>query len=165
MVLHFQQSYLLQFIPVIFSIFLWQICQQHEFFTNKKGGRHVKFHTLITTYEVILKDKAALSKIKWNYLMVDEAHRLKNCEASLYTTLLVWTVFPELKIRVSWLPGKMTLISLPPHRNSALRISFSSPGPHCKTALKSSGMRFYVDLWLEVHILIVNRWLETATCS
>ncbi|KAF0907372.1 hypothetical protein E2562_015866 [Oryza meyeriana var. granulata] len=75
-----------------------EICQQYEFFTNKKGGRHVKFHTLITTYEVILKDKAVLSKIKWNYLMVDEAHRLKNCEASLYTTLLEFSTKNKLLI-------------------------------------------------------------------
>jgi hypothetical protein len=85
-----------------FPIHLWQMCQQHEFFTNKKGGRHVKFHTLITTYEVILKDKSVLSKIKWNYLMVDEAHRLKNCEASLYITLLVWTYSPELSISLMY---------------------------------------------------------------
>ncbi|KAL5197699.1 hypothetical protein ABZP36_001211 [Zizania latifolia] len=75
-----------------------EICQQYEFFSNKKGGRHVKFHTLITTYEVILKDKVALSKIKWNYLMVDEAHRLKNCEASLYTSLLEFSTKNKLLI-------------------------------------------------------------------
>ncbi|XP_020396332.1 protein CHROMATIN REMODELING 5 isoform X2 [Zea mays] len=75
-----------------------EMCQKHEFFSDKKGGRHVKFHTLITTYEVILKDKAVLSKIKWNYLMVDEAHRLKNCEASLYTTLLEFSTKNKLLI-------------------------------------------------------------------
>ncbi|KAG8660293.1 hypothetical protein MANES_02G141700v8 [Manihot esculenta] len=64
-----------------------EVCQQYEFYNDKKVGRPIKFNALLSTYEVVLKDKAVLSKIKWNYLMVDEAHRLKNSEAQLYTTL------------------------------------------------------------------------------
>ncbi|CAI8596430.1 unnamed protein product [Vicia faba] len=64
-----------------------EVCQQYEFYNENKAGRPIKFNALLTTYEVVLKDKAVLSKIKWNYLMVDEAHRLKNSEAQLYTAL------------------------------------------------------------------------------
>ncbi|XP_052310616.1 protein CHROMATIN REMODELING 5 isoform X2 [Populus trichocarpa] len=75
-----------------------EVCQQHEFYNDKKVGRPIKFGTLLTTYEVVLKDKAVLSKIKWNYLMVDEAHRLKNSEAQLYTTLLEFSTKNKLLI-------------------------------------------------------------------
>ena len=39
---------------------------------------------VITTYEVVNLEKSALSKIAWKYLIIDEAHRLKN-EASQFS--------------------------------------------------------------------------------
>ncbi|XP_010424364.1 PREDICTED: protein CHROMATIN REMODELING 5 [Camelina sativa] len=75
-----------------------EVCQQYEFYNEKKVGRPIKFNALLTTYEVVLKDKAFLSKIKWIYLMVDEAHRLKNSEAQLYTALLEFSTKNKLLI-------------------------------------------------------------------
>jgi SNF2 family DNA or RNA helicase len=46
-----------------------------------------KFHILITTYEVVLKDVEVLKKIRWKALIVDEAHRLKNPKARLFEEL------------------------------------------------------------------------------
>ena len=42
-----------------------------------------KFDVCITSYEGTLKEQAALKKIQWRYLMIDEAHRVKNVKSSL----------------------------------------------------------------------------------
>lgn len=48
------------------------------------AGRPFKFDVIITTYELALKDAAILRNVRWAYMMVDEAHRLKNDESALY---------------------------------------------------------------------------------
>ena len=44
-------------------------------FPSQYGGTALKFDVLITTYELVLKDAPILSRVRWQYLMVDEAHR------------------------------------------------------------------------------------------
>uniref|UniRef100_A0A4W3I8G9 Chromodomain helicase DNA binding protein 2 n=1 Tax=Callorhinchus milii TaxID=7868 RepID=A0A4W3I8G9_CALMI len=50
--------------------------------------KRLKFNVLITTYEILLKDKTVLGSINWAFLGVDEAHRLKNDDSLLYRTLI-----------------------------------------------------------------------------
>ncbi|XP_031640675.1 chromatin-remodeling complex ATPase chain Iswi-like [Contarinia nasturtii] len=42
---------------------------------------------LLTTYEMILSEKSRLKRVHWRYLVVDEAHRLKNENSKLSTIL------------------------------------------------------------------------------
>ena len=43
----------------------------------------LKFNVLVTTYEFIMRDRAKLSKVNWQYVIIDEAQRLKDREGQL----------------------------------------------------------------------------------
>lgn len=43
----------------------------------------IKFHVLLTSYELITIDMAILGSIDWACLVVDEAHRLKNNQSKV----------------------------------------------------------------------------------
>uniref|UniRef100_A0A7S2WPA6 Uncharacterized protein n=2 Tax=Rhizochromulina marina TaxID=1034831 RepID=A0A7S2WPA6_9STRA len=44
---------------------------------------HRNWDVVVTSYEGVLKEKSTLTKIPWKYLMIDEAHRIKNEKSSL----------------------------------------------------------------------------------
>lgn len=46
----------------------------------------IKFHVLLTSYELITIDMAVLGSIDWACLVVDEAHRLKNNQSKVRHT-------------------------------------------------------------------------------
>ncbi|RKP13682.1 P-loop containing nucleoside triphosphate hydrolase protein [Piptocephalis cylindrospora] len=58
--------------------------------STEAARRHgpLKINVLLTTYELVLKDRAILGEIPWSYLAVDEAHRLKNTASQLHETLV-----------------------------------------------------------------------------
>merc|ERR1712137_503621 len=46
-----------------------------------------KFNCVLTTFDYVMRDKKFLSKVEWNYVIVDEGHRMKNAQCKLTTTL------------------------------------------------------------------------------
>ncbi|XP_067435408.1 chromodomain-helicase-DNA-binding protein 3 isoform X2 [Thunnus thynnus] len=47
----------------------------------------IKFHVLLTSYELVTIDQTALKSIDWACLVVDEAHRLKNNQSKFFRRL------------------------------------------------------------------------------
>ncbi|KAL4065609.1 SNF2 family N-terminal domain-containing protein [Scleroderma yunnanense] len=66
------------------------------------------FPVVVTTYEMIIRDRPHLSKYNWGYIVVDEGHRLKNLNCRL---------IQEIKRYSS--AGRMILTGTPLHNNLA----------------------------------------------
>ncbi|VDO03625.1 unnamed protein product [Rodentolepis nana] len=66
-------------------------------FANRRQHR-LKFNICMTTYEILLKDKAFLGQVPWAALVVDEAHRLKNDASQLYQALFAFDTDTRLLI-------------------------------------------------------------------
>lgn len=49
------------------------------------------FDVCVTSYEMILREKSHLKKFPWEYIIIDEAHRIKNEESSLAQIIRVFS--------------------------------------------------------------------------
>uniref|UniRef100_A0A668UP31 DNA helicase n=1 Tax=Oreochromis aureus TaxID=47969 RepID=A0A668UP31_OREAU len=61
-----------------------------------KKDTPIKFHVLLTSYELITIDQAILSSITWACLVVDEAHRLKNNQSKFFRILNGYKIYYKL---------------------------------------------------------------------
>ncbi|KAI0197564.1 SNF2 family N-terminal domain-containing protein [Astrocystis sublimbata] len=76
-----------------FTLYHGTIQERQQLFKNQimkhyqKGSPTTKFPVVCTSYEMVLRDHAALSKIDWAFIVVDEGHRMKNADAKLFREL------------------------------------------------------------------------------
>lgn len=76
--------------------------------TGNEEHAFKNFPIVVTTYEIIIKDRALLAPYEWGYIVVDEGHRLKNLDCKLMR---------EIKKYNS--AGRMILTGTPLHNNLA----------------------------------------------
>ena len=74
----------------------WLPSFKHVFFVGEKDARArifsldvqpMQFNVLVTTFDYVMKDRSKLGKIQWQYLVIDEAHRMKDSESKLNMAL------------------------------------------------------------------------------
>ncbi|KAI1277970.1 SNF2 family N-terminal domain-containing protein [Xylaria sp. FL0933] len=76
-----------------FVLYHGTIQERQQIFREKimkhyqKGSPNQRFPVVCTSYEMVLRDHAALSKIDWSFIVVDEGHRMKNADAKLFKEL------------------------------------------------------------------------------
>uniref|UniRef100_A0A7N0UJX5 Uncharacterized protein n=1 Tax=Kalanchoe fedtschenkoi TaxID=63787 RepID=A0A7N0UJX5_KALFE len=69
-----------------------------KFLGNPEERRHIrenllvagKFDVCVTSFEMAIKEKSALRRFSWRYIIIDEAHRIKNENSLLSKTMRIY---------------------------------------------------------------------------
>jgi ATP-dependent DNA helicase len=76
-----------------------------------------KFPVVLTTYDIIMKDRAHLTRYPWGFIVVDEGHRLKNMDCKLMREIKQYEsagrmILTGTPLHVSLLPQRSRVIHL-----------------------------------------------------
>ncbi len=87
------QQEIKRFCPVLKVLPYWGNLKQRKtirkFFSLKNlGTAHSPFHVVITSYQLVVADEKTFQKMKWQYVILDEAQAIKNINSQRWKTLL-----------------------------------------------------------------------------
>jgi len=72
---------------ILHMVFFWCFCQKHIREELLAAG---KFDVCVTSFEMAIKEKSTLRRFSWRYIIIDEAHRIKNENSLLSKTMRLY---------------------------------------------------------------------------
>ncbi|OJT09488.1 hypothetical protein TRAPUB_14022 [Trametes pubescens] len=92
--LHNWQQELTRFVPKLKALPYWgnpkDRATLRKFWSKKEISydEDAPFHVLITSYQLIIQDQQYFQRVKWQYMILDEAQNIKNSSSARWKTLL-----------------------------------------------------------------------------
>jgi len=92
--LHNWQQEITRFVPAIKVLPYWGNAKDRKILRKFWDRRHVtytkdsEFHVLVTSYQLVVQDAQYFQKIRWQYMILDEAQAIKSSSSSRWKVLL-----------------------------------------------------------------------------
>ncbi|KAI1612220.1 adenosinetriphosphatase [Exophiala viscosa] len=92
--LHNWQQEITRFVPSIKVLPYWGSAKDRKVLRKFWDRKHVtynkdsEFHVLVTSYQLVVMDAPYFQKIRWQYMILDEAQAIKSSSSSRWKTLL-----------------------------------------------------------------------------
>jgi chromatin-remodeling ATPase INO80 len=92
--LHNWQQEITRFVPTIKVLPYWGNAKDRKILRKFWDRKHItynkdsEFHVLVTSYQLVVQDAQYFQKIKWQYMILDEAQAIKSSSSSRWKTLL-----------------------------------------------------------------------------
>ncbi|KAM0804706.1 SNF2 family ATP-dependent chromatin-remodeling factor snf21 [Usnea florida] len=92
--LHNWQQEITRFVPNLKCLPYWGNAKDRKVLRKFWDRKHItytkdsSFHVLITSYQLVVQDNQYFSKIRWQYMILDEAQAIKSSQSSRWKSLL-----------------------------------------------------------------------------
>lgn len=94
--LHNWQQEITKFVPAIKVLPYWGSAKDRKVLRKFWDRKHItytkdsEFHVLVTSYQLVVQDAQYFQKIRWQYMILDEAQAIKSSSSSRWKTLLAF---------------------------------------------------------------------------